>query len=550
MDATQAGTTHFVIIPGWAGSGPEHWQSWIEAELRAVGRSTVSRVEFSDWMHPDHQWVEQIRCHVNALGVGADTQVILVAHSAGAVACAHYAAEPDSCVAGVVLVAPADTEAPDALEDIRDLELPRRRLAVESWVVCSSTDPHCGVERSREFAQMWGSVLVEVGDRGHLNEGSGHGVWPEGVGIVRAAASVMCPQGREIETPFLQVDADVVGRQIEWMHRHPVRIRPHVKTHKCAQIARMQIRAGASGVTVATVGEAEAFVEALGSEIPSIFIAYPLWIDGRKGSRLGRVARQVPTTVGACAVEHIDNVVAAGLADCVDVMIELDCGMHRSGVAPEQVVGLFRHAQEVGVRVSGIFTFPGHSYVPGGVGDAAGQEAESIARAVELIEEEFPGSGAGLCRSGGSSPTANRDDFYSEGFDEIRPGAYVFNDAQQWELGVCDRGEIGLWAQATVVAYGNDGRGGRTLVLDSGTKVLGADRAGWASGNGRLLDFPDARIVSASEHHAVVVGAPKLPLGCQVRVVPNHCCNAVNLADSLWTTAGQEWKVIARGRNC
>ena len=110
-------------------------------------------------------------------------------------------------------------------------------------------------------------------------------------------------------------------------------------------------------------------------------------------------------------------------------------------------------------------------------------------------------------------------------------------------------GRIALTCRATVVSHA----GGR-LVLDAGSKALGADRAPYATGWGRLPDHPDARVVLLSEHHAVVdlAGAPLPPLGSRVDVVPNHVCAAVNLADTLWADDGDAlvpWPVAARGRN-
>ena len=132
---------------------------------------------------------------------------------------------------------------------------------------------------------------------------------------------------------------------------------------------------------------------------------------------------------------------------------------------------------------------------------------------------------------------------------EARPGVYVFGDAQQWELGAMPPESLALTCRATVVSHA----GGRTT-LDSGSKALGADRAAYATGWGRLLDHPEARIVQLSEHHAVVdlAGEPLPPVGSQVDVVPNHCCAAVNLADGLWVEEYgglRRWPVAARGRN-
>jgi D-serine deaminase-like pyridoxal phosphate-dependent protein len=91
--------------------------------------------------------------------------------------------------------------------------------------------------------------------------------------------------------------------------------------------------------------------------------------------------------------------------------------------------------------------------------------------------------------------------------------------------------------------------GGR-VITDAGSKALGADRAPWASGYGRVLEVPDARIVALSEHHSTIEWPGTLPsLGSTVLVVPNHVCNAVNLADEYHLSTGGTWPVAARGRN-
>ena len=133
---------------------------------------------------------------------------------------------------------------------------------------------------------------------------------------------------------------------------------------------------------------------------------------------------------------------------------------------------------------------------------------------------------------------------------ELRPGVYVFGDAQQWELGTLSPETIALTCVATVVSHGSSSEGGH-VVLDAGMKALGADRAAWTTGWGRLLDHPDARITSLSEHHGVVAwdSSPVPELGSRVRVVPNHVCNAVNLTDELVLTDGRVWPVDARGAN-
>lgn len=342
-------------------------------------------------------------------------------------------------------------------------------------------------------------------------------------------------------TPFLAIDLPVlqanIDRATEWSEARGLALRPHVKTHKSTEIARMQAEAGASGLTVATVGEAAVFAQ---DGFDDLFIAYPLWLDDERRRRLARLAAEVSVVVGFDSAEAAARLVGTGVSG----LVEVDSGHHRSGVAPDAAGALAARAAEAGLDVAGVFTFPGHSYAPAGREAAAADEAAALASAVESLRAE------GIeprVVSGGSTPSLAAT---GAGLTESRPGVYVFNDAQQWELGSCTPDEVALTCHATVVSHA----GGR-LVLDSGSKVLGADRAAWASGFGRLLDHPDARIVILSEHHAVAdLGGETLPaLGSVVRVVPNHACNAVNLVDEYTVLDGgrliDRWSVSARGMN-
>lgn len=351
-------------------------------------------------------------------------------------------------------------------------------------------------------------------------------------------------------TPHLVVDLDVVERNIAAMADRGVdagvTLRPHVKTHKMPQLARIQLAAGAEGITVATIGEAEVFADA-GFE--DIFIAYPLWLDADGAARLRGVAQRARVTFGVDSLESGRR--SAQLLDGanVQVLIELDSGQHRSGINPAEAGELAVGLQSVGLDVVGVFTFPGHSYGPEARADAAAAERNALALAATMMRERGVEP---LVRSGGSSPSMAY--VGKAGTDvsptDMRPGAYVFNDAQQWELGVCTAADIALTAHARVVSHA----GGR-LILDAGSKTIAPDKAAWATGHGRLLDFEDARIVQLSEHHAVVdMAGQSLPrLGSVVRVVPNHCCNAINFADAVLVHRGGqrvgEWRVAARGLN-
>ncbi len=354
------------------------------------------------------------------------------------------------------------------------------------------------------------------------------------------------------DTPYLVVDEEKLEANLAAMAAHAralgVYLRPHAKTHKTPQIARRQLAHGAVGLTVATLGEAEVFAD---SGVTDLFIAYPLWAVGPRAARLRSLAGRVRLRVGADSVEGVRmlaDAVHAGRADAaaLAIAVEVDSGHHRSGIAPTRAADVAAAALEAGLLVDGVFTFPGHSYGSGAAVPAAGDEAAALVAARDaLIAAGIP------CPvvSGGSTPSARAAD--GGVLTELRPGVYLFGDAQQWELGTIEPSTIALTARATVVS-----RRDHVAVVDAGSKILGADRAAYASGYGRVLDHPDARITALSEHHATITfpaGADVPTLGTVLRVVPNHVCNAVNLVDELVVERdGAErdsWPVAARGRN-
>ncbi len=349
-----------------------------------------------------------------------------------------------------------------------------------------------------------------------------------------------------LPTPCLLVDADVLDLNLSEMARfgadRELALRPHAKTHKSPDLARLQVSAGAIGLTVATVAEAEIFANV---GFDDVFVAYPLWVDAAKGRRLRHLLESTRLSVGVDSVEGAKALAAQLGADAqrVAVLLEVDSGHHRSGVAPGVVGELGEVVAHTGLDLAGVFTFPGHSYAPQVASGVAEQESAALGEAAARLDDR------GLevrIVSGGSTPTATRT---GEVVTELRPGVYVFGDAQQWELGTVTPERIALTCLATVVSHA----GGR-VVLDAGSKALGADRLPWATGFGRLLDHPDARIVLLGEHHAVVEwDGPPPPLGSRTRVVPNHVCNAVNLHDELVVVRGgtvvDRWPVTARGAN-
>jgi D-serine deaminase-like pyridoxal phosphate-dependent protein len=366
--------------------------------------------------------------------------------------------------------------------------------------------------------------------------------------------SALLPPG--LPTPATVVLADRLERNLAAMagfaHQIGVALRPHAKTHKCVEIARRQLALGARGLSVATVGEAEILTgprragPASRPDVPDlddVFIAYPLW-PGEDGlSRLRAISDRARLSVGADSKAGLARL--APLAGRVQIMIEVDCGLGRSGVAPAAAAGLAQRAGQLGLEVTGVFTFPGHSYGPGAAAAAAADEAAALGTAADGLTQIGVEH---VERSGGSTPTARLTKPGT--LTELRPGVYVFQDAQQVELGTAEMDEVALMVAATVVSRPKPGR----LVLDAGSKVLGPDRPAWASGHGRLAGWPDARLTGLWEHHAVVaLPGPGPDLGDMVAVVPNHVCTAVNLVpDLLVVDQGRvvdRWPVAARAAN-
>ncbi|SFJ27775.1 hypothetical protein SAMN05216304_106105 [Bosea sp. OK403] len=165
-----------LIIPGWSGSGPDHWQSRWEARL-----PTARRVEQADWLRPRREeWAGRIVEAVRA----ATRPVVLVAHSAGVSAVAHAGEhlKPGE-VAGAFLVSPPSEAAKRALPDMEPEFAVHRRetLPFPATVIASATDPYCSLDEAKALAEAWGATFVDAGDSGHLNSDSGHGPWPDGL---------------------------------------------------------------------------------------------------------------------------------------------------------------------------------------------------------------------------------------------------------------------------------------------------------------------------------------------------------------------------------
>ncbi|HEV3051135.1 MAG TPA: alpha/beta hydrolase [Longimicrobium sp.] len=163
-----------LIVPGWTNSGPEHWQTlWERADPQRF-----CRVEQRDWDEPRvDDWVNALDAAIAA----EPAPPVLVAHSLGCIAIAHWAARFARPVAGALLVAPPDVERADMPEPVRNFApVPLRPLPFRSILVASDNDEYITLDRAKAFARAWGSELVHAGRAGHINTDAGFGPWPEG----------------------------------------------------------------------------------------------------------------------------------------------------------------------------------------------------------------------------------------------------------------------------------------------------------------------------------------------------------------------------------
>jgi D-serine deaminase-like pyridoxal phosphate-dependent protein len=371
----------------------------------------------------------------------------------------------------------------------------------------------------------------------------------------------------DLPTPAVLVDRARVMANIDRMQeaadRRGIRMRPHAKTHKSPLVARWQVDRGAVGICCAKLGEAEAFADAGFSDIR---LPYPL-----QPVNAPRVLTLLERVNVSFIVDH--PAVARGWSEAmtragrsVDVLVKVDVGFHRCGIAPDPVtaVPFIRDVAALpGLVLRGLLSHAGHAY------HAASDEALRAMAADEV--QTLTGLAAAAREAGvaieelsaGATPSA-RYSLESSDLTEYRAGNYVYFDRTQVGLGAATFDHCALTVLATVVSKPAANR----IVLDSGAKTLAADQArGFAplAGHGALfhdLAMPagarpddDLIVERLSEEHATVrvaSGATTLEPGHRVRLVPNHSCVVSNLVDAAWIVDGarvlESMPIAARGR--
>jgi D-serine deaminase-like pyridoxal phosphate-dependent protein len=355
----------------------------------------------------------------------------------------------------------------------------------------------------------------------------------------------------DLETPALLLDAAKMRANIARMNaamaRHGVTLRPHLKTAKSVEVARLMVEGWPGGVTVSTLKEADQFFAAGFRDI--------LYAVGIAPNKLPHVADLIRS--GAMLSLILDSVAAAEAVSAfgraeglrLPVLIEIDSDRHRAGVAPDDAELLTAIAAWLadGAELRGVMTHGGGSY------DAPG--AERIAAHAELERSGTVCAAEALRAAGfacpvvsvGSTPTAlfARD---MTGVTEVRTGVYVFQDLVMAGLGVCAVEDIAISVAATVIGHQAE-RG--WLIVDAGWMALSRDRGtagqGVDQGYGLVSGHDDLIVISANQEHGIIAdrhGRPldlaAFPIGTMLRILPNHACATAAQHDRYHVLDGGE----------
>ncbi len=366
----------------------------------------------------------------------------------------------------------------------------------------------------------------------------------------RPAAAIGMPLA-DVDTPCLILEMDAFERNLnrlpESLVGRNVRLRPHAKSHKCPEIALRQIALGAVGVCCQKVSEAEAMVA---GGVHDVLIANEV-VGAAKLRRLATLAKTAQVKV---CVDDAGNIAALDAAArdarvTLDVLVEVDVGAHRCGVAPgAPVAALARQIAACrNLRFAGLQAYQGAAQHVRKVAD----RREAIARAVADVQTTLrllteAGIECGYVTGAGTGTYAF--EAASAVYHELQAGSYIFMDADyarnEWTESGIPQFEHSLFVWTTVMSATAADR----AVVDAGLKASSVD-----SGLPRVADFAEVEYVKASDEHGVLqlAGATRFKVGDKLKLIPGHCDPTVNLYD--WYVCVRNgrvealWPITARG---
>jgi D-serine deaminase-like pyridoxal phosphate-dependent protein len=357
----------------------------------------------------------------------------------------------------------------------------------------------------------------------------------------------------ELQTPCALVDLDRLERNAAAMtdraHRLGVRLRPHVKTHKCVEAARIQVRGHFGGITVSTLAEARGFAAAGFTDITYAVPVAPQRLAEvvEINSRIDRLAVVVDHLVTISAIEEA----AAAHAVALPVWLKLDCGLHRAGVDPDSDRAMSlaaRLERSPHIDFRGVLTHAGQSYRATNRGQARAAAVEECSVTRSFVKRLAKAGITVPEVSVGSTPTMTAVEDL-DGIDEIRPGNYLFFDVFQTAIGSCTVADIAFSVLATVVSVHSEHH---RAVIDAGALALSKDpgptHVDPGCGFGRIVavddqhPLPGLSLTSLSQEHGVMEGPGTAALrpGTRLRILPNHSCLAAVCFGSYRVVRGTE----------
>jgi D-serine deaminase-like pyridoxal phosphate-dependent protein len=338
----------------------------------------------------------------------------------------------------------------------------------------------------------------------------------------------------KMATPAIVIDAAQaranVQRLANYAAAHGIKIRPHTKTHKLRKLAQMQLAAGAVGIAVAKVTEAEA----ISDPGQDVLVAYPPIGEGR-ADRLVALAHDRTMRAAVDSLTAIEQTASAAkvMEATVGLLVDLDVGLGRTGVAsPADTLPLAQAIdRHPNLRLDGLMIYPGQ------VWSKPNEQAAELQAVDDLVAETLAlwkkHSLSAAIVSGGSTPTAFQTHLMPH-VTEIRPGTYVYNDMNTVRPGFATVDECAARVVATVISDAVPGQ----VVIDAGSKTLARDASSVPDGGfGYVVEYPKARIKQLSEEHGQVDVRncdPRPKLGERVTIIPNHICPCVNLHAAVW----------------
>ncbi|MFC8681490.1 alanine racemase [Microbacterium ureisolvens] len=353
-----------------------------------------------------------------------------------------------------------------------------------------------------------------------------------------------------LPTPSVLVDLPTLRRNIGEMAAYArslgVALRPHWKTSKCAEVAALQIEAGAVGLTAATAGEVAALAAA---GFGDVFWAFPPVGAPRVETAIS-AAKSLRLIVGADSAASVADLgeaaIAAGTA--IDIRLEVDTGLGRTGVAPDRAVRVAREiAATPGLRLEGVFTHEGQ--VQGVGADAARRTATGLAagRLVADVAEEIRNDGMPLSSVSVGSTAGARSAPTVAGITEARPGTYVYGDENQVAIGTVEPENTAITVLSRVISVER----GEPVLVDAGIKAMSSD--GSLHGDGRIGTVASAHggvLATGHEEHGFLRGSAGLRVGDTVRIRPNHACGLSNMHSHVVAVEDgvvvDVWRVLGR----